>query len=355
MDALNDQATFSDIDMMEQLRDWAEDSLNKLVWKRAQIQDDMWQPLSGDAGFRQYVRIATKDEAYIAVFSPPNKEKNDEFISIDEYLRENGVHVPKILSVDKSNGFMLLEDLGRTLYLDHLNKDSVELLYGEALMALLNLQQVPKKIRIFPPYNRKALWEEMCLFSDWFLPKLLGYQVDDKELKLIQDMFESLTISATSLPQVIVHRDYHSRNIVYGHEGTPGIIDFQDAVIGPITYDLVSLLRDCYVKWPEADVERWAVAYAGLAVDAGVIEEVSRDQFLKWFDYMGLQRHIKVLGIFARLSLRDGKHGYLDDLPLVIEYVRSVASKYPEFAPFVRWFDHKLMPIIQKQAWMKNS
>ncbi|MFL0801801.1 MAG: phosphotransferase [Agarilytica sp.] len=313
-----------------------------------------WQGLNGDAGFRKYFRLSVSSCPLIAVYAPPETENNAAFLAIDKFLFEHGVHVPKIIAYDLAQGYFLLEDLGKTLYLDHLDEDSANGLYGEALLALMQIQQCPLDTSIFPEYDATRLNDEMALFPQWFVTELLGYELSDRERALIERAFEILLVSAEEQPKVIVHRDFHSRNIVYGVSGVPGIVDFQDAVIGPFTYDVVSLLRDCYIQWPPAQVKNWLLAYGNMAFDAGILPPVSQDCLLRWFDLMGLQRHIKVLGIFARLSLRDGKHGYLRDLPLVVEYVRTVVAEYEELKPFRDWFESALMPLVLQQTWAER-
>lgn len=309
-----------------------------------------WQNLSGDAGFRQYFRLGTQPPT-LAVVAPPETENNEAFLTIANYLRERGVRAPKVIAYERMRGFMVVEDLGSDLLLDHLTPDSADLLYGKALMSLLRLQQLPPDPQVFPPYSRQKLRDEMELFSQWFATELLDYSLGDSDRRIIERTFQNLEDSAASQPQVVVHRDFHSRNLIHSATSAPGVIDFQDAVIGPITYDLVSLLRDCYIHWPADQVRDWALAYAAMARDVGLLQDVSQETFMRWFDWMGLQRHIKVLGIFARLSLRDAKHGYLNDLPLVIAYVRSVAAQYEELAEFAEWFDSRLLPLAQRQHW----
>lgn len=309
-----------------------------------------WQSLSGDAGFRQYFRLATEPPT-LAVVAPPATENNEAFLAVADYLRERGVRTPRIIAHETQQGFMLVEDLGRDLLLDHLTPDSADLLYGKALMTLLRLQQLPLDSQIFPAYSREKLRTEMRTFGQWFVQGLLGYSVTDTETALMESAFQQLEDNAVAQPQVIVHRDFHSRNLVHSADSAPGVIDFQDAVIGPLTYDLASLLRDCYISWPAPQVRRWALAYADMARDVGLLPDVSQEVFLRWFDWMGLQRHIKVLGVFSRLSLRDNKHGYLQDLPLVISYVRHVSAQYPELAEFAAWFDERLLPLAERQDW----
>lgn len=313
-----------------------------------------WQPLAGDAGFRRYFRLAS-EPPLLAVYSPPTTEPNALFLKLAAHLRQHGVLAPAVAAVDLDRGFLLIEDLGPTLLREVLDNDSVEGLYAEAMNCLLHLQQCPTQPLELPAYDRSRLRQEMNLFIEWFVPRLLGHTLDEGELTMLGTWFRRLEDSALEQPQVLVHRDYHSRNLVYRNGSPPGVIDFQDAVSGPITYDLVSLLRDCYVRWPEASVRRWALCYADIATQTGILPPVSEERFLRWFDWMGLQRHIKVLGIFARLSLRDGKHGYLGDLPLVVHYTLDVARRYDEGDEFVAWFERVLMPLVRQQSWWSGS
>lgn len=309
-----------------------------------------WQALAGDAGFRRYFRLAS-EPPLLAVYAPPTTEPNALFLKLASHLRQHGVLAPAVAAADLERGFLLLEDLGATLLRQELNNDSVEGLYAEALNCLLHIQQCPTAELGLPVYDRERLRQEMNLFSDWFVPQLLGHTLTVAELHMLDRWFRRLEDSALEQPQVFVHRDYHSRNLIYRPDGPPGVIDFQDAVTGPVTYDLVSLLRDCYIRWPENRVRRWALCYANIATQAGLLPLVSEERFLRWFDWMGLQRHIKVLGIFARLSLRDGKHGYLNDLPLVVRYTLDVARRYEEAGEFLTWFEETLMPRVRQQPW----
>lgn len=336
-----------------ELSRWLDTQLSRLSIQPASSPPEL-VALGGDAGFRHYFRLQVDGVRLLAVYAPPATENNTAFLNVGRHLERHGVHVPKVLACDLNEGFFLIEDLGETLYLDHLNSDSVTSLYGEALFALLRIQQAPLDNAIFPAYDTQRLHTELALFGDWFVGRLLGYSLDDSEKKILAEAFAVLVDSALSQPSVIVHRDFHSRNIVYGLGGVPGIIDFQDAVSGPITYDLVSLLKDCYIQWPEAQVRDWALAYGNMALDAGLMPPVSEEQFLQWFDLMGMQRHLKVLGIFSRLSLRDGKDAYLGDLPCVVAYIRQLRPSQKMHGPldaFHRWFDSALMPRIIEQAW----
>ncbi|WP_226664673.1 aminoglycoside phosphotransferase family protein [Microbulbifer aggregans] len=311
------------------------------------------QPLSGDAGFRRYFRADTSP-SLIAVDSPPQKTNVKRFVALADYLRRNGIHTPLVIAADVERGFMLLEDLGDTQLLRALNSDSVSGLYAEVLNELLCLQQIPRAEGLFPPYDRELLHMEMRLLPEWLIGKLLGRTLSEEEDHLLERTFAHLLDSACAQPQVLVHRDYHSRNLMLHDGQRPGVVDFQDAVWGPVTYDLASLLRDCYIRWPREQVENWALAYAAIAAEADVIPEVSPETFLRWFDWIGLQRHIKVLGLFPRLYLRDGKHGYLPDLPLVIRYTLEVSEKYPELQPFAQWFRAEILPLIEQQDWYRD-
>ncbi|SHF69749.1 hypothetical protein SAMN04487965_2479 [Microbulbifer donghaiensis] len=310
--------------------------------------------LAGDAGFRRYFRTLTNPQM-IVVDSPPQRTNPARFVAVADYLRRYGIHTPMIAAADVEHGFMLLEDLGDSQLLSLLNEDSVEGLYAEVLSELLCLQQIPPPADdLFPAYSRELLLTEMRILPEWLAEKLLGHQLGDADNALLERTFSLLLDSAAEQPQVLVHRDYHSRNLMIRDGERPGVVDFQDAVWGPVTYDLASLLRDCYIRWPRERVERWALSYAATAEAAGVLESVAPETFLRWFDWMGLQRHIKVLGLFPRLYLRDGKQGYLPDLPLVIRYALEVSERYPELKPFADWFRAELLPLIEDQDWYRD-
>ncbi|WP_444906511.1 aminoglycoside phosphotransferase family protein [Microbulbifer sp. SSSA008] len=306
--------------------------------------------LAGDAGFRRYFRTLT-EPSLIAVDTPPQLTNPARFVALADYLRRNGIHTPMVIAADTAEGYLLLEDLGDTQLYSVLNSDSVEGLYAEVMSELLCLQQIPFEEQLFPAYSRELLLKEMQVMPEWLARELLGYQLSQREEKLLEQTFELLLNSAEEQPHTIVHRDYHSRNLMIRDGERPGIVDFQDAVWGPATYDLVSLLKDCYIRWPRERVERWVLAYVATAEAAGVMQPVDPQLYLRWFDWMGLQRHIKVLGLFPRLSLRDGKQGYLQHLPLVIRYVLETAERYPELKPFTDWFSGTLLPQIEPLPW----
>ncbi|EGG93890.1 putative phosphotransferase [gamma proteobacterium IMCC1989] len=313
-------------------------------------------PLAGDAGFRRYYRVNTCPESLL-VDAPQDSGKSESatyFAELSSILRCQHVNTPAIYACDGVNNRLLIESFGSTDLLDVLSPDTVDGHYANALFMLLKLQQVPASALKVPTYDDRLLRQEMALFPEWFASELLGYDLSPEERVLFDELCDVLIAQALEQPQVLVHRDYHSRNLMYQESAEIGVIDFQDAVWGPITYDLASLLRDCYVRWSPKDVQRWALAYGEMAHNAGVIPAVSPQQFLQWFDLMGLQRHIKVLGIFARLNLRDGKSRYLNDLPLVIRYVLEVAQQYPQAQGFAIWFEKKLLPIAIKQPWYRD-
>ncbi|OUS16824.1 hypothetical protein A9Q88_06150 [Gammaproteobacteria bacterium 50_400_T64] len=314
--------------------------------------------VTGDAGFRAYFRTNTQP-SFIAALAPPEHEDNQAFVNIAIAMASGGVHVPKIFAVDYAHGFLLQEDLGDTLYLDVLNSATQSQLYDQAEATLLQIQKLPADSGLFPTYDAALLRRELELFPEWFVGGLLGVELDTQARCLLDELFAVLQNSAAEQPQVAVHRDYHSRNLLELDDGGVGVIDFQDAVYGPLAYDLVSLLRDCYIRWPQTVVEQRVEGFRRkllAQVEAGeqAVAVPDSETFLRWFDLMGLQRHLKVLGIFARLSLRDGKAGYLNDLPLVMRYVLEVAQKYPETEDFYRWFMDQLEPQIVEQSWYQS-
>lgn len=282
---------------------------------------------SADASFRRYFRVTNTGQTYIAMDAPPDKEDCAPFVDITRRLRDAGVHAPEIFRQDLKQGFLLLEDFGSTPYLDQLNDQSADKLYGDAINSLIQIQQADTTH--LPEYDETKLLQEMQLMPEWFLKTHLKINPTEKQQKIIDRTLQAITTIVLQQPQVFVHRDYHSRNLMITDTDYPGVIDYQDAVLGPVTYDLVSLLRDCYIKWPIEKVSKWALEYKKQAEQAGIVDKVSDATFSQWFDYMGMQRHIKVLGIFARLNHRDGKTNYLNDLPLTLEYFMSVANKYP--------------------------
>jgi aminoglycoside/choline kinase family phosphotransferase len=300
---------------------------------------DSLKPASADASFRRYFRVDGPDGAtFIVMDAPPPQEDVRPFIHVAEVFGATGVSVPHILAQDADQGFLLLSDLGNTTYLHELNHDTAHKLYMDAIDALI-LIQTQSQPDVLPEYDRATLLRELMLFPDWYINKHLGVTLTDKQQTDLNKVFDTLLANNLAQPQVYVHRDYHSRNLMVLPQANPGILDFQDALYGPITYDLVSLLRDAYVQWDEEMVLDWAIRYWEGAKRAGLPVNPDIDAFYRDFEFMGLQRHLKVLGIFARLYHRDGKDGYLKDLPLVMEYTRKVAGRYTELKSLIRLLD----------------
>jgi aminoglycoside/choline kinase family phosphotransferase len=323
-----------------------------LAWCRHSLAlpDDVGNllPVSGDASFRRYFRFSIDGQSWIAVHAPPDKENNQAFVDVAKLLTDHGLRVPALLAWDKELGYLLLTDFGDQLLWPLLNQDTVDQWYTRSMAAIAQMQAIPLSHATLPYYDSQRLQAEMRLFTEWFVNGLLECSISAVEQQRIDTVFSILVQSALSQPQVVVHRDYHSRNLMVLSDQTIGLIDFQDAVVGPCTYDLVSLLRDCYIVWPRQKVEQWVEQFR-----REYWPEEYAATFLRDFDWMGLQRHLKVLGIFARLNLRDGKSRYLDDLPLVLHYTLSVAKRYKEFEDFASWFESVLMPKIIQQSWYK--
>lgn len=297
------------------------------------------RPASSDASFRRYFRVDAADGgSFIVMDAPPPQENVQPFIDVANLFAATSVTVPTILAQDVAQGFLLLTDLGSTTYLSVLNNDTAHKLYLDAIDALVLLQSQSKP-GVLPDYDRALLHRELMLFPDWYLSKHLGATLTDTQTAELNKVFDILLANNLAQPQVYVHRDYHSRNLMVLERGNPGILDFQDAVYGPLTYDLVSLLRDAYVEWDEEMVLDWAIRYWERARRAGLPVNPDIDAFYRDFEFMGLQRHLKVLGIFARLYHRDGKDAYLKDLPLVMEYTRKTAHRYIELKPLIRLLD----------------
>jgi len=292
------------------------------------------EPASADASFRRYFRVFHNGDHQIVMDAPPDKEDCGPFIAVAGLLLDVGVNVPQVLRTDLAAGFLLLSDLGSTSYLSALNERTVDRLYGDALGALAAIQGCAAHDHL-PPYDRALLDRELRLFTDWLVGTHCGIALEDDLKAALEHLFSLLIDNALEQPRVCVHRDYHSRNLMVVEGHNPGILDFQDAVSGPVTYDLVSLLRDCYIAWPRARVEAWALGYRELALQSGILRPAEADEarFLRWFDLMGVQRHLKAAGIFARLLHRDGKTGYLKDIPRTLGYVTEVSSRYEALRP----------------------
>ncbi len=289
---------------------------------------------SADASFRRYFRVHLQDESFIAMDAPPAQESCAPFVAIAKLFASSGLNIPQVIQQDLEQGFLLLSDLGDDTYLSALNEKTAQRLYGDATNALIKLQLASQK-GVLPPYDETLLLREMQLFPDWYIGKHLNIALTETQQATLTSTFKTLTSNILSQGQVYVHRDYHSRNLMVC-ENNPGILDFQDAVYGAITYDLVSLLKDAYISWDEADMMDWAVRYWDPARKVGLPVSEDFSEFYRDFEWTGAQRHIKILGIFARLSHRDGKSGYLKDMPLVMDYLRRVCGRYLELRPMLK-------------------
>ena len=325
--------------MPERLR-----QLERWLERSCQLPQHEIAPASADASFRRYFRVTLEDgRSLIAMDAPPDREDCRPFVEVAARMRKAGLHVPQIIEQDLDQGFLLLEDLGSVDYLCALTPESVESLYADATGALLRLQ-VNAPVTGLPPYDRAMLLREMQLFPDWLLGKHLGLVPDADERGMLETAFECLVGNALAQPVVCVHRDYHSRNLMLLDVDNPGVIDFQDAVAGPVTYDLVSLLRDCYVGWPPEQVDGWVGHYFREASAAGLLGATGQATFREWFDLMGVQRHLKAAGIFARLNHRDGKPGYLADIPRTLGYIVEVGRHRPAMGGVAGFIAERVLP-----------
>ena len=358
--------------------------LQKLTeWLHSQFPDRPFTlaPASADASFRRYFRISFTDRdngTLIAMDAPPEHEDCRPFLHVAKLFEHAGAHVPHVHAQDLGLGFLLLSDLGNTTYLQALNAGTAQRLYGAATDALIKIQLASKE-NVLPAYDEALLRRELDLFPEWYIARHLGITLDDKQSAGLEECFRRILRNNLAQPRVYVHRDYHSRNLMYieaphlnplgettshstrlqktaakslvipqAGEGaneksnfltSPGILDFQDAVYGPITYDLASLFKDAYIHWEEADIMDWLIRYWEKARKAGLPVREDFGEFYRDYEWMGVQRHIKVLGIFARLYHRDGKDGYLKDMPLVMSYLRAACERYIDLKPLLNLLD----------------
>ncbi len=305
-------------------------------------------PASSDASFRRYFRVPSRHGSLIVMDAPPGKEDCVPFVRVSGYLEAMGLTAPRVLEADLAAGFLLLSDLGQQQYLETLKRDPSQApaLYADAIAALLQMQRRGTAFQAhLPPYDVKLLRFELSLFHDWLCGTHLGIEFDDELEREWQACCDLLVANALDQPQVFVHRDYHSRNLMVVSPDNPGILDFQDAVEGPLTYDLASLLKDCYVRWPAAQVWDWALDfYRGL--DDALRARIDERQFRRYFELMGVQRHLKAAGIFARLNHRDGKAAYLRDIPRTLSYIVEVGPRYAELDTVVALIRDRVLPAM---------
>jgi N-acetylmuramate 1-kinase len=307
-------------------------------------------PVTGDASFRRYFRFEHDNQSYVAMDAPPDLEDCRPFVAIAKAFKSIGLLVPLILHEDLEAGFLVITDFGDTLFHHHLNNDNVDFFYGRAIDDLTSLQKNAPEVPHFPLplFDYFAMENELDLFTEWFLEGYCGLTLNDSHITLLDYTYDTLLQSAVAQPQVTTHRDYHSRNLMVLNNDRIGIIDFQDAVIGPITYDLASMIRDCYIDWPLEKVEGWALDFRLRLIQAGLLkDDVTDVTFMRWFDLMGMQRHLKAIFIFARKSLRDQHHFYLQFIPRALNYVQHVAAKYETLQGFNHFLHDTVLPSFQ--------
>jgi len=329
-----------EVPRQQQLRQWVEARLNAAV--------PALEPASQDASFRRYFRVRVDGGSFIAMDAPPEREDCRPFVRVAALMAAAGVHVPDILAQDLERGFLLLSDLGTTSYLQALNEGSADGLLRDALDALLRWQLASRPDTL-PPYDETLLRRELELFPEWYLHRHCGMTLDDTRRRTLDGLFASILASNLAQPRVYVHRDYMPRNLMVSTPN-PGVLDFQDAVYGPITYDAASLFRDAFISWDEARIAGWTAYYWERARRAGL--PVARDfgEFCRDLDWMGVQRHLKVLGIFARLHYRDNKTDYLEDTPRFIGYLRAAAARHQALRPLLA-----LLDVVESAAPVKTE
>ncbi len=298
------------------------------------------QPASADASFRRYFRAYCKTRNYVVMDAPPSHEDCKPFVHVARLFRAAGANTPEILAENLAEGFLLLSDFGDTTYLAALeaDPDCADRLYLDANSSLIKIQLASRPDEL-PPYDAALLMREMRLFPDWYLNRHLNIQLDADQQNVLDQTLQRILANNLAQPQVYVHRDWHSRNLMLTTAENPGVLDFQDAVYGPITYDLASIYKDAYIRWDEERVLDWLVRYWQAARKADLPVHADFGEFYRDFEWMGIQRHIKVLGIFARLCHRDGKTGYLKDMPLVMDYLRKACNRYNGLGDFLRLLD----------------
>ena len=309
------------------------------TWLSAELDGQAFElaPASSDAGFRRYFRATFAGETRIVMDAPPDKEDCRPFLHVAELMRSAGVHVPAVYATDLARGFLLLSDLGPTTYLQALNTDNADDLFHAATDALVRWQ-LASRPDVLPPYDETLLRRELALFADWYVARHLGVTLNEAQRKILESVFSRIVGNNLAQPAVYVHRDYMPRNLMVS-EPNPGVLDFQDAVHGPVTYDIACLFKDAFISWPEERVLDGTIRYWEKARRAGLPVNPDFGHFYRDVEWMGLQRHLKVLGIFARLNYRDGKPHYLADAPRFVKYVRDVAGRYGALVPLLRLLD----------------
>ena len=308
-------------------------------------------PLSGDAGFRRYFRFQHQDQSYIAVDAPADFSNNAAFVEVQKILQNLNVKVPSIETADLEHGFLCISDFGEQLLSEQLSRNTMHNYYASAIVELNKMLKCPVSVvEGLPYYDEQFVKTELAIFSEWLLEKHLAIYLTETEKQQLTSNFEVLVAAITEQPKVFMHRDYHSRNIMLLPDNELGIIDFQDAVQGPITYDLVSLLRDCYVRWPNELITPLVESYRRQVQKDFLAENITKEQWQYWFDLTGLQRHIKASGIFARLHHRDNKSGYLADIPLTLTYITDVSAQYASLNFLNELVTERVIPAMNKRG-----
>jgi aminoglycoside/choline kinase family phosphotransferase len=325
-------------DRLDMLHEWLHDDLN--------IGTYVLSPASEDASFRRYFRVKADGRSRIVMDAPPDKEDCHAFLDVTQRLVDGELNVPQVFAKDLEKGFLLLSDLGTDLYLHKLEERNADELYSDAIEALVQMQN-RITLKGLPVYSEELLMQEMSLFSDWLVQRHCQISLDAAELEGMQALFRLLANSALKQPQVFVHRDFHSRNLMVC-KNNPGIIDYQDALVGPLSYDLVSLLKDCYRKWPRAKIDEWTQLYLNRYAESAAVD-VSAQEFKRYFDLMGVQRHLKASGIFARLNHRDGKADFLQDIPRTLSYIIDLQERYPELLGLVKLIREAVLPVLERK------
>lgn len=309
------------------------------TWLRSALPEEVYTvvPASSDASFRRYYRVSTGQASYIVMDAPPAHEDCGPFLRVAKIFSAAGVHVPEIFAQDLSQGFLLLSDLGAQTYLQVLDDGRADALYGDANHALIRIQAASRP-DVLPLYDEALLLREMRLFPDWYIARHLQRELTPQQMHIIDEAFQLILKQILAQTRVYVHRDYHSRNLMLS-QPNPGVLDFQDAVYGPISYDLVSLYKDAYIDWEEARILDWTIRYWEAAKRASLPVPPDFGDFYRDFEWMGVQRHLKVLGIFARLCYRDSKQAYLQDMPRVLRYLRTACERYRALGPLLLLLD----------------
>ena len=332
-------------DRTNTLRSWVDQVLVARGEPRAQA----WQSIVGDASFRRFYRLRSGERSLIAMDAPPSTENNAQFVRLSRVFREAGINVPEVHSYDFEQGFLLVSDLGVLSYGDVYNTNEREIALEAALETMVAIARVGDGDGAVPPYTSQRFRDELGLFETWLLRGLLRHEPTSAERGLLESVTERLMQIVESQPKVCVHRDFHSRNLLWGVDHVTRVVDFQDALFGPLLYDLASLLRDCYVRFSEADIAHWRKRYQALAIDADLPIDSSDASLARRLDLTAMQRHLKAVGIFARLQLRDGRSSHLVDIEPVLEHLIDVGRMYREFVAFAEWLADVVLPATRRE------